>query len=371
QNAAERIAAVTLLAEIHDSSVLEVLAEAARHPAADVRDIAADALAEAKDLRALPAIMDALRYKRYDRINVSTLAKLGDAAVPILVKMLRDPAQGEHVRTCIASALEDVRNDEAVEALHELMHSPEPELRIQAVKSLAGEPRALPWILEATRDSETHWAALKSLSHYRGPEIVAVLVDALKHPGVGLRQVAAEGLVEMSDASAIPALLEALRDEDDWVRTRAREALAKVIDPSLIPALFQILEETPHKRVVTDLLIQLKSDVVVNRMVALLKSQDIDLRATAAHTLGHLDDRVAIPALLLSLKDEEEKVRELSAFAMGHLKDPGAVPDLIAIARNQDEFDDVRRAAAMALYEIGTREARIAYKEWERQDKEN
>jgi HEAT repeat protein len=175
----------------------------------------------------------------------------------------------------------------------------------------------------------------------------------------------------MSDAGAIPALLEALRDEDDWVRTRAREALAKVIDPSLIPTLFQVLEETLHKRVVTDLLIQLKSDVVVNRMVALLGSQDIDLRTIAAYTLGHLDDRVAVPALLHSLKDEEEKVRELSAFALGHLKEPGAVPDLIAITRNQDEFDDVRRAAAMALYEIGTREARIAYKEWERQDKEN
>ena len=98
-DASERIAAITLLAEINDPSTREVLAEAVRHPVADVRDIAAKALAEAKDVRALPAILDAFRYQRDNRINASTLLELGDAAaVPILVTILRDPAQGVHVR---------------------------------------------------------------------------------------------------------------------------------------------------------------------------------------------------------------------------------------------------------------------------------
>ena len=213
-------------------------------------------------------------------------------------------------------------------------------MRIHALESLAGHPRALPWILEATHDDERSviGTALKCLRHYRGAEVVAALVDALKHSRLDLRLEAAEGLVEMADASAVPALLEALRDEDNFLRVRAKDALATVIDSSFIPDLLQMLEETPYKRGIAALLIQLKGDVVVNRMIALPKSPDIDLRTTAANTLGYLGDRVAVPALLLALKDEEEKVRESSAFALGRLKDPGAAPDLIAISRNEDEL---------------------------------
>jgi HEAT repeat protein len=369
QDAEERVAAVTLLAEIHDPASLEVLAEATRHPAADVRDLAAKALAEAKDLRALPAILDAIRYKRWDHINVDTLAELGDAAVPSLVTMLRDPAQGVHVHECIAIALGKMLNDESVEALHELMQSPEGDLRIQAVKSLAGEQRALPWILEATRDSETQWVAVASLKHYRGPEVVATLVGALKDTNVAVRQRAVEALKEAANASAVPALLEALADEDNVVRYYARDALANVIDSSAIPTLFKRLEEVSDKQTVAALLVKLKNDAVVNHMIALLQSEDARLRVIAAYTLGQIDDRTAVSALILALKDEDDDVRRLAAHSLRELKDPVAVPDLVAVLQNQDEVDDVLQAAAWALNTIGTREARVAYKEWERKSK--
>ncbi len=370
-DASERIAAVTLLTEIDDPSAREVLAEALRHPAADVRDIAAKALVEAKDLRALPAILDAIRYKRWDRLNVSSLVELGEATVPTLVAILRDPSQGAQIRYCMANALGDMLNDQSLEALHDLLQSPEPDLRIRALDSLAGHPRALPWILEAVQDENpgVMATALKGLKHYQGTEVVAALVDGLKHPSLAPRQAAADALVEVADASAASALLQALQDDDNWLRSRAKDALAKVIDPTLIPALFQMLEEAPYKSPIVDLLVQLKGDVVVNRMIELLKSEKTGLRATAAHALGHLGDRAAVPALLVALKDEEEDVRKFSAFALGDLKDPTAVTDLIPISRDANEFDEVRRAAALSLNEIGTREARIAYRDWERQEK--
>jgi HEAT repeat protein len=371
-DASERTAAITLLAEISDASALEVLAEAVRHPAANVREIAAKTLAEAKDLRALPAILDAIRYKRYDYVNITTLIELGDAAVPILVTLLRDPTQGVHLRECIASALGEMLNDQSVEALRELLQDPEESLRVRALKSLTGHPAALPWILEAAHDNETEvrWTALQSLGQYRGAEVVATLIDALHHPTLSVRQVAAEGLVEMADTTATPALLEALRDEDDMlVRSRAERALAKVIDSSLVPTLFRMLEDIAAKKRVANLLVLLKSDAVINRMIELLKNQDGDVRSTVATALGQLGDRCASPALLLALKDDEENVRTSAAFALGALKEPGAVADLIEISRSDDELDDMRRAAAIALEEIGTREARIAYRDWKRQEK--
>lgn len=373
-NADERIAAIELLVESHDPAVLEVLAEATKHPAPDVRDRAAEALAEVRDLRALPAIIDAIRYKRWDRLNASTLAKLGDAAVPTLVTMLRDQALGVHVRECIAGALEGMRNEEAVEALHELLQSPEPYLRVRALKSLAGEPRALPWILEAARDSKTDWVAMRMLRHYRGPEVVAVLGEGLKHEVVSVRQGAVDALKEMADASAIPALLEALRDEDNIVSWDACDALEKVMESSTIPAIFQVLEQLPNtytsgnintRDKIIDLLIRFKGEIVLNGLLALLKHPDVSFRTRAAYALGRMGDPGAIPALHLALKDENERVRRLSASALGMLKDASAVPDLISISRDEDEFYNVREAAANALSRIGSREARIAYKDWQ------
>ncbi|HYK35127.1 HEAT repeat domain-containing protein [Alloacidobacterium sp.] len=378
-NADERIAAIEMLAENHDPSVLEILAEASKHPAPDVRDRAAEALAEVQDLRALPAIMDAIRYKRWDRLNVSTLAKLGDAAVPNLVTMLRDPAQGVHVRRCIAMALEDLRNNEAVNALHELLKSPEGELRIQAVKSLAGEPRALPWILEALQDKDTDWAAIKALQKYRGPEVVAALVEGLKNPELSIRQAAVGVLKEVPDANAIPALMEALRDEDNVVSWDACAAIEKVIDSSTIPALFQVLEQIPNtytggnintRDKIIDLLVGFKGEIVLNGLLALLKHPDVSFRGRAAYALGELGDQAALLALHLALKDPDERVRSRVARAIGMLKDASAVPDLIAISQNEGEFHGVREAAANALASIGTREARIAHKDWQRYDKE-
>lgn len=367
QDPKERLAAITMLAEIHDLSVREVLAGAVRHADAVVRDVAAKALAESKDLRALPALMDAIRYKRWDRVNTSTLTELGEAAVPILVRLLRDPAQGTHVRRCIASALKDLRNDEAVEALGELLHDPESELRRQAVESLAGHPQALSWLLEsAASDSKIAYFAMGSLKHYRGPEVVATLIDGLKSADTSVRQAAAEGLKEMPDANAIPALVEALQDEDNVVAMYARDALWQIIDHSWTSKLFEVLQQARYKDRVASLLDRLGGDAVFQRMLELLKSENPKLRETAARSLGHLGNRTAVPELLLALKDEGQEVRETAAFALGNLKDLAAVPELIAVMRDEVEEYEVRNAAGEALSRIGTREARMAYKEWER-----
>lgn len=368
QNPNERMAAITMLAGIRDASAREVLAEAVRHPSADVRDTAAKALAKAKDLRALPGILDAIRYKRWTTINAGTLVELGEAVAPSLVKLLRDPGQGAHMHYCIASALGGLRTDEAVDALHELLQSPEADLRIQAVNSLAGEPRALPWILEAINDKDTDWTAMKALQKYRGPEVVAAQVEGLKSSEVGMRQAAAEGLKAMPDVSAVPALMEALKDEDNVVAWYARDALAGMIDTSFTSKLFEVLEDAPIKSAILPLLHRIGGDAVFQHMLELLKGKDAEMRGTAASFLGDSGDRAAVADLLAALKDEDEDVRKRAAFALRELKDPSAVPELIAVVRDELEESDVRRAAALALSEIGTREARAVYREWERQE---
>ena len=372
-DASERAAAMKLLTELTDPGTREVLAEALRHPLADVRESAAQALAELKDLRAIPVVLEAIRYERFDRVNYDTLAQFGEQAIPILTPILRDATQGVGVRKAIAYVFGKMLDANTAEALHELLRSPEPELRATALQSLAGYTDALPWFLEYLEadDQETLWVTLEGLQKYDGPDVVAAFVKALGHPKLSVRQSAATALVEKADSTAVPALLKALRDDDNVVRNYAQKALSKVADASLIPALFDLLTpEYPYKRNVAELLTGLKGEAVLNGMLSLLKSENIKLRINAADSLGKLRDSAAVPDLIRALDDPEEDVRQYAAFALGALKDARAVPPLIAIAKRDDEFDDVQRAAALALNDIGTREARIAYRDWSRKNEQ-
>lgn len=367
-NPSERKAAITVLSQVDDLSAREVLAEALRHPAPDVRDLAVLALKKWKDTRAIPAILDAFEHKRFDYIKFATLAELGDKAIPTLVGVLRDASQSVQVREGVAYALGDLRDDASVEALHELLAGPEHTLRIRALQSLAGDPRALPWILEAAQDKDLRIieTALQSLRKYRGPEIVAIFAKALSHEERSIRGTAAQALEEIGDDSAGPALVEAMRDSDNFVRSYAARALRKVGDASLVPALLEVIKDVPHKREFADILAALKGDLAVTTMLSWLKSEDRSFRVLAAYALARIGDRIAVPALILALQDEDDEVRQYSAVALGDLKATSAVPDLIKILQCDDEFEQVMADAAYALNQIGTREARVAYREWER-----
>lgn len=369
-DAEERIAAATTLAELQDSTALEVLAEAVRHPSSDVRDIAAEALAKAKDLRAIPAIFEAFQYGRFERLNFRTLSELGEEAVPILAGVLRDKSQPTIVREAIAYAFREMLNDESVEALHELLRDSERQLRIRALEGLAGHQLALPWILELIQDKDVTVAgeALESLVKYLDAEVTTVLTRELKNPVLRMRQSAAKTLAEREDATAAPALVDALRDPDSYVRARAKDALIKVADVSIAPTLLQMFEELPNKSYIADVLATIKGDTVVSEMRRFLKSEDVTLRTSAASALRAIRDTAAVPDLVLALTDEEEDVRRLAAYALGDLKDARAVPGLIAVLQRDDEFDDVKSAAAYALSDIGTREARIARRDWDRKN---
>ncbi len=309
-------------------------------------------------------------------VEFSTLSQFGEKAIPTLLPFLRDPSQSAGVREGIAYSLGFMLNDTSVEALHELLRDPERRLRMTALKSLAGDPRALPWILEATEDKEVGViaTALETLSKYRGDEVVATLVKALSHRELSLRQTAADVLSKMEEIcppSAIPALLEGLRDNDSYLRFRSRDTLTKMKDASLIPTLFEMFKEIPYKGSITEILRPLKSEQVTNGLLECLKSEDLAVRTAAASALGAIGDHGALPALLQALNDEEEEVRKFAALALRDLKDARAVPDLIALSRREDEFDEVVRAAALALEEIGTREARLAYREWNRKQEKS
>lgn len=94
-------------------------------------------------------------------------------------------------------------------------------------------------------------------------------------------------------------------------------------------------------------------DVLIPRLVELLKDPNPDVRQTAALALGKIARPQAAQALVETLRDPDPVVRRDSAWALGNLGDE--VMDQVGMAlveRLGDPSDEVKTAAAQALGEI-------------------
>ena len=115
----------------------------------------------------------------------------------------------------------------------------------------------------------------------------------------------------------------ALNSDDSDVRQAAAHALGKLGDKSAIPALTN----------------------------AFLNDDEYQVRWSAAHALGKLGDKSAIPTLINALNNDSDAVRYNTAFVLAKLGDSRAIPVLINALGNFD--DDVQRNAVEALAKLG------------------
>jgi HEAT repeat protein len=120
------------------------------------------------------------------------------------------------------------------------------------------------------------------------------------------------------------ALIAVLQSEDANMREHAATALAKQGAKGAVPALMAVVCQDP----------------------------DPDVREHAASALAVLGDTRATPALIDALKDNDASVREHVASALGKLKDTRAISPLMNILRS-DSNARVREHAASALGRIG------------------
>ena len=81
-----------------------------------------------------------------------------------------------------------------------------------------------------------------------------------------------------------------------------------------------------------------------------LKSKNSDVRKAAAVALGEIGSKEAVPHLIKALKDKKWYVRKAAAEALGKIGSKEAVPHLAKALKDEDR--DVRRAAVQALKEI-------------------
>jgi HEAT repeat protein len=151
--------------------------------------------------------------------------------------------------------------------------------------------------------------------------------------------------------TAIDVLISVVKeDENRGVRAAAIDAL----DQHSQEALERIVDELSEED------LESAADWVAAQAFAdVLDDEQPELRMAAATGLGRVGDRSVTKALVARLSDPDPRVRERSATACGRIGDPRAVEALRRLI-HQDANIEVRKAAAEALGDIGSKGAQDA-----------
>ncbi len=189
-------------------------------------------------------------------------------------------------------------------------------------------------------------------------EVLPLLVDALGHQQVTIRNAAGEVLTRLSNSRKIDVartIIWLLQSRDVNVRRMAIEVARKVKDPEgeLWPKLLGFLRDEDWwvRERVKDALVELAGDKLTPHMVGLLGDPFDVVRRFAVDVLMMLKDPRALGALITTAqKDEDWWTREKAIEAAAALKDERVVPYLIDIMRKNEEL---QFSCLIALRDMG------------------
>jgi HEAT repeat protein len=229
-----------------------------------------------------------------------------------------------------------------IEKQRQRLGSPEAEDRREALMRLRSlhQPDASRVALSALNDPSAmvRATAAESVLSLPANESAASLMPLLADKEEFVRQQVAYALGRTRSNTAVVALIERLADKKDSVRGAAAVALGQIGDATAVTSLAAILNPTaglnPSKKD--------KSKRERNPFV---------LRA-AAHSLGQIRNRAALPALIFVLQDEnaEGDVRREAAIALGAIGDAAAIAPLNSVLMAGDPY--LAEAAHEALRRI-------------------
>jgi len=283
---------------------------------------AIQALAEGRDPRAVPPLVDALGEPEEWLVETAceALGALGDwRAVEPLLRLLAHPDWA--VRHAASSALislevTDERLSAVLDQLARERDDPDDWFHLRGMKRelarLAGRgdeqqerqqdlERALAGLQDPDRDKR-RWAATR-LRDLGGPEAVTALLGALEDPDSRVRSRTALSLGCLEAPEALPALVEhLLHDPSPGVREMCVAFLNRFADERATAALRQALADT-HQRVAQVAAIHLARSgdrTVIPAMLPLLDHPEWSDRFSAARVL--LDLRVADRRLVTALE---------------------------------------------------------------------
>jgi len=250
------------------------------------------------------------------RTIVTTLSRLGAKSIPLMIRLLAD--RDPFVRRFAAVSLEDL-GEAAVEPLVEALSQESLRRNAGSVLARIGNP-AIPFLLKNLdhQNREIQYISMDILEEI-GPYIIPALIQEIKF---GRRQENSGGdAITRFGQSAIPNLAQSLHDPDVFHRCWAAATLVK-IGPPAIHALTTAVcgENTSVCWLAGKALVQIGAPSVPD-LLTILGSQTRSIRWIAADILAQIGEE-AIAALERTILDGDRSAREAAIHALGLMGEP-------------------------------------------------
>ncbi|NDJ51954.1 MAG: HEAT repeat domain-containing protein [Chloroflexi bacterium] len=301
----------------------------------DVRRAVAEAIA-ALDNPLLGDLLAGWMRRSNEATRLAAMNVLGQSrhewAFPLLIEALRDGSRD--IRRLAAIALGEFGDVRAVDPLLSAFGDQDAGIRHEAYLALTkiGSRRAVEPLIAQLADPATRFYAIAALGYLGDSRAVEPLMWLYESDGGRLRPAIAGALGRIGDASAVDLLIDNLFDPDEIVRHASATALGQIGDERAIGPLIALLRQDQDEFVrdrVRDALLELGSEAVAEAASALLSDEDRQTRSDAVWVLGQLGDHRAIEALTEFLKSPVEYIRRSAAVTLAEMGAVQALPAMI------------------------------------------
>jgi len=291
-------------------------------------------------------------------------------AVVLLIEALKDRDKQVRFDAAYALGEAGGAASDAVQSLSDLRRDDEKAIDRVALSSLVkiGDS-SLQLLLSAMEDSDRLTAisvanAVTELGTRAPEEVISYLIEVLDSESVFHRMLAAQTLGQLGQRSKVPmpVLILALDESDHQTRSMAIGLFVKIDHPGdrSIPALIEALhDDKPAVRSGAALALRPFGLVAANAVPAIIEAmhdKNVEVRRAATRTLVDLSPWIdtTLPLLLNAIHDDDGHVRAGAIQSIGKFGHAAheAVPELIESMLHDREWF-VRVDSAKALGEIG------------------
>lgn len=310
-------------------SELQQWLEMLRSPNVDDRLVAVKTLQHIGDEEILAPLLEAVKDESplVQKLAVTTLWELANpAAVPALLE-------------CLASPVEDVRN-EARSALSELIvpdhllllldallrDDLNLQLNVLFLLRKIHDAQCLPYVMPFFESSipELREAAITTLRYLNQVERCKPALALMSDPDEAVRRATTLTLAHLADDEVVPMLAQAVTDDPAWeVRRNAAKSLTTHANPSAIAALEKSAEDQHWqvRKFSLQALQKIATDRTLPLFIKALTDEYSDVRREGVIALRILNNPVALTPLQQALDDPDRDVCIFAQRAIQSIQD--------------------------------------------------
>ncbi len=251
--------------------------------------------------------------------------------------------------------IEELKDEEDIEGLIELLEENEIRIREETVKALGmiGAEEALPHLLDRLREdhaSTVRANAALALSNFESEECKTALKEAAEDEDWEVRHDSAIAMGNFRDDGVEEKLCSLIEDKEIEVRKKAIDSLGEVGDEDMISEIEKYLDDEDLKKNAARAISKIGTEKAVEPLEMMYSDGDQEMREIVIQGIGKIDTEETSLVILDALEDESWRIREDAAKILGEKGDEEFVSYLVE--RLKDEKNYVVEAALRSLGKI-------------------